>query len=137
MRITYRRHSCQQARPDAQHHTHSRNALPGLTLVEVVVALVVLAGTAAWSLLAVAASLRAHGASELHRDALQRAELALATFDDVPCDSTVVPLATSEPRWLIAAARQRSGNTVRTVATVTPASPGSDSVRLQRVEWCR
>lgn len=109
----------------------------GMTLVEVLVALTILAATAAWSLLAVAAAQRALGAAELHRAALRRAELALATLDDAPCDSAVAPQSTRELRWRITTARTRAGVLASTSATVIPVSTRTDSVRARRLEWCR
>ena len=121
-------------RTTAQCH-HSSCQRCGTSLPEVLVALVVLATTAAWSLMAVAGAQRAVGASELHRSALHRAELALAGLEGLPCDSVAAPSPVREARWLVVFSRARTGDVIRSEAEVRALA--GDTVRVARAAWCR
>ena len=123
-------HDCNTA-----HCPHPIRRRCGTSLPEVLVALVVLATTAAWSLMAAAGAQRAIGASERHRSALRRAELALAGLDGLPCDSAVAVAPVREGRWVVVTSRVRTGDVVRSAAEVRAAA--GDTVRVARAAWCR
>ncbi|MCC7053332.1 MAG: prepilin-type N-terminal cleavage/methylation domain-containing protein [Gemmatimonadaceae bacterium] len=107
----------------------------GMSLAEVLVALVVLAATAAWSLTAAAGALRAITLRDAHRLAVQRAELGLATLEALDCDSIAVPPLPRERRWVVRQARRRHGAAVHDAVSVLPVA--ADSVTLHRDAWCR
>jgi hypothetical protein len=107
----------------------------GSSLIEVLMALVVLAATAAWSLGAVVAAERALGASDAHRAALHRAERALTDLEMVPCDSLVTTPPLREPRWHLIATRTRAGDVVHDAVRVQPLT--GDTVAVSRAVWCR
>ena len=107
---------------------------PGTSLCEILLALVLLAATAAWGLRAAAAAERALGQTKARRVALHRAERALADLDALPCDSVSVTRNTTEPRWHIEARRDRTGLAYSN--DVALSDRRGDTVRVHRGGWC-
>jgi Tfp pilus assembly protein PilV len=106
----------------------------GTSLCETLLALVLLAATAAWGLQAATAAQRAVGDARARQAALHRAQWALADLDAIPCDSTSAPRTLSEARWSLAIARTRDGHAYRD--DVTLRAVRGDTLRLQHSAWC-
>ena len=107
---------------------------PGTSLCEILLALVLLAATAAWGLRAAAAAERALGQTRIQRAALHRAERALADLDALPCDSITVTRNATEARWHIEARRDHVGLAFST--DVALRDRRGDTVRVHRGGWC-
>lgn len=106
----------------------------GTSLCEILLALVLLAATAAWGLQAAAAAERALGRSRAQRSALHRAERALADLNALPCDSINVVRSVTEPRWRIEAQRDHDGPAYSD--DVTLRGNHGDTLRVHRGGWC-
>ncbi len=107
---------------------------PGITLIETLVALVLVAMVASWSLGAAAAAERALGLSLLRRAALHRAARALADVEAAPCDSLAGATTKDESRWRVAAKRVTAGNVQSHVVLLKTVR--GDSIALGRSRWC-
>lgn len=106
----------------------------GTSLPETLLALVLLAALAAWALTAAQSAERQAGRATLRRDALHRAQLALADLAALPCDSTHVTTPGVEPRWHLAASREHAGASFRDVVRLE--SVRGDSIAVQRAFRC-
>jgi Tfp pilus assembly protein PilV len=106
----------------------------GTSLCEVLLALVLLAATAAWGLQAAAAAERALGRTSARRTALHRADRALAELNALPCDSINVVRSVVEPRWSIDARRDHDGLAYSDDVVLRLRS--GDTLRAHRGGWC-
>jgi Tfp pilus assembly protein FimT len=106
----------------------------GTTFPEVLVALVLLSATAAWSFAATLASTRSTVSADRLRAARHRADLALAELHALPCDSINVVRVVREPRWTVSLTRDHQGQSHRDEVLLR--TTGGDSVRVHRSGWC-
>lgn len=106
----------------------------GTTLCEVLCALVLLAGVAAWALHATAVAHRAIGDAVSGRRTLHRAAWVLADLDARPCDGVDISRTLIEARWHITAARRHAGSRYRDHVVLR--SIRGDSVSLHHDGWC-
>lgn len=106
----------------------------GTSLCEVLLALVLIAISASWALQAAAATEQALGVSRQHADAMQRAELALADLQAMPCDSTATTRSFAEPRWRVQAIR--TSHASHRINTVTLHARRGDTLSVTRQLWC-
>ena len=111
-----------------------RRARSGTSLVEVLLALVLVICTAAWALQAAAAAERAAGRAQAGRAALHRAELALSDVNALPCDSINLARTVNELRWRLVVTRDHDGPAYSD--DVLLVSRRGDSVRVHRGGWC-
>ena len=112
----------------------ARNRRAGTSLCDVLVALVLLAATAGWTLSATAAAERAVGLARLQHAAHLRAERALAELDALPCDSAATHRAVRERRWNLQLTRARRALLARETVTLT--SSLGDTIRVAGTAWC-
>ena len=114
---------------------HAHTARTGNSLCEVLLALVLLAATAAWAIGATTAAERALGNAAFQRSAQHRAARALADLDALSCDTSAIARNVSEPRWLISLSTLRTGHTSRASVSLS-STARADSVQLGRTRWC-
>jgi type II secretory pathway component PulJ len=106
----------------------------GTTLLELLLALVLITAAAGWALQAAGAAERSVGAERLRLDALHRAEVMLSELHALPCDSTSVARASTEPRWHLTGSRRSAGPVAS--STVQLHTRRGDTVTTQRLAWC-
>jgi type II secretory pathway component PulJ len=113
---------------------HMSRARPGTTLAETLIALLLVALGAAWTLHATTAAQRAIGQSNARFAALNRAGLALAQLQTLSCDSASSTRTATEPRWTIAASHTLVGHAYHDAVVLR--SRLGDTIRVARHGWC-
>lgn len=106
----------------------------GTSLSEVLLALVLITFAASWALQAAASTERAVGASRARAAAMQRATLALAELQSLPCDTMTATRTATEPRWLLHARRRSSG--AQRIDDVALYSRRGDTINTSHHIWC-
>ncbi len=106
----------------------------GTSLCEVLLALVIIAMSASWSLQATAATEHAVGVARARADAMQRASFELAALQALPCDTARSARIAAEPRWHLQATRTALGTLRKN--DVVLATRRADTIRTTSYAWC-